>query len=87
MNMADIGMIQSSRGLGFPQKPLFRSSILLQFLGQELQRNFTVQRGVVSQENLAHAPLADLFDDFVMGNGLSDYDVLSLAVGVFFFKY
>ena len=48
-----------------PQKALFGSVIFLQEVRQELQSNFAVQEGIVGEKDLAHAALADLFDDFV----------------------
>ncbi len=40
------------------------------------------QSGVLSQEDFPHTTLANLLDYFVMENGRSDHDALSIAVGV-----
>ena len=72
MDMADIGVIESSRQFCFPQEALPSGWIFLHFLGHELEGDFSVQGAVVlGQIDLAHATFTELFQNLVMGNGLA----------------
>ncbi len=41
-------------------------------LGKDLEGDFSVQAGVFSEIDFAHASLAQLFDDLVVGEGGSN---------------
>ena len=58
-------MIQRGQGLGFAREPRQAVGIVRERLGQDLDRDVTVQLGVARTEHLAHAAFADLGRDFV----------------------
>ena len=73
VNMADIGVIESSRQFCFPQETLPSGWIFLHFLGHELEGDLSAQgAAVLGQINLAHPALTELFEDLVMGDSLAD---------------
>ncbi len=47
---------------------------ILGLFRQHLKGNLTAQIGVLSPVHFTHTALADLFDDFVMRDGLADHE-------------
>jgi len=67
---------------GFPLKTSQPLRILRELLWQHLDGDFTAQVGVFSTVHLAHATLADLFDDFVVGECFAEHENPLDAVGL-----
>ena len=59
VDLADVGMIQRRRQLGFSQESFACDRVLFESLRQELDGHFAVQGRVLGEENLTHAPLAE----------------------------
>ena len=70
---ADVGMVQRGRGLGLALKAAERRGILGHFIGQKLERYKAVQPRVFRFVNHAHPAAAQLLDNAVVRNGLSDH--------------
>src|SRR5258705_11266389 len=66
VDMRDVWMIESSGRLCFTNKPLHSITIRREVGRQNLQRDFTIELGVLPQVHLAHPACADLGDDAVM---------------------
>ena len=66
VDLADEGVIQGCGGLGLPQKALFHPRIALELVGEEFQGDFTFEDAIAGQVDLAHAPLPEELDEFVM---------------------
>ena len=72
MDVADIGVIQSSRQFCLPQKALPRNRVFLHFLGRELQSDFAIEgTGVLSKIDLTHPALTEFLQDAIVGDGLA----------------
>src|SRR5882724_11593250 len=72
VNGADVGVIQRGGGSRLTPKTLQGLRVLCQGLRQELQGHEPAQLHVLRFINHAHAAAAELLDDVVMRNGLSD---------------
>ena len=71
INCADIGMVQGGGGLGFALEAAQSLRIAGNF-GQKLQRNETVQPSVLGLVHNTHPAAAELLDDAVVRDGLTD---------------
>ena len=66
INLADIRMIESRRGLGFPTQASQGGSVVLQPAGQKLQRDRPMKLRVLRLPDHTHPAFADLFDQAVV---------------------
>jgi hypothetical protein len=41
--------------------------------------NFSIQSGILGQENLTHASLTEFFQNFIMGYGLTDHIFIGIT--------
>ena len=73
VNGADVGMIQSRSCPGLVNEPRLGLGIAGQAGGQEFQGDKTLQPHILSLIDDAHAALADLLENFIMGNDLTDH--------------
>ncbi len=67
---ADVGMIEGGGGLGFALEAGESLRVFGDVVGEELERDETVQADVFSFVNDTHAAAAEFFDDAVVGDGL-----------------
>ena len=65
VNLANVGMVERRRRPRLAVEPLARGRVLLERLGQELDRHFATQLYVVGEKHLAHAALAEAREDAV----------------------
>src|SRR6202035_5918822 len=72
VNGADVGMIQSGRGLGFAAKALERLTVLGEIFGEKLEGDEAVEARVFRFVNHTHAAATEFLDDPVMRDGLID---------------
>ena len=70
---ADVGVVECGGGLGLPPEPLEGDPIAEELLGQELQRNGSVEAGVLGLVDDTHASAAKLLEDPVVGDRLPDH--------------
>ena len=70
---ADVGMVQRGSGLGLALKAAERRGILGHFIGQKLERDKAMQPRVFRFVNHTHPAAAQLLDNAVVRNGLSDH--------------
>src|SRR5579863_2974092 len=78
MDRADIGMVESG---GCPRLPLEAGQslgVFGQVIGQELQGNKTMERGVLGLVDHTHSAAAQLFHDAVMGHGPADQQIAAV---------
>ena len=74
-----IGVIGDPRAVGrdrwiaLCKLRLDRKVSLGEMLGQDLESDFSVQTGVFSEIDFAHAALAQLGEDLVVGEGIADH--------------
>src|SRR6185437_12889387 len=73
VNGADVGVIQSRRGLRLALKSGQGLWVAEHLIGQELEGNKTVQAGVLRLVDHTHTPAANLLDDLVMGDFLANH--------------
>src|SRR5580704_5492644 len=66
-------MIQSRSGPGFAAKPLQRLRVVGDIVGQKLQGDEAAEHDVLSLVHHTHAPAAQLFQDAIVRNGLTDH--------------
>src|SRR2546425_4177047 len=74
VNRADIRMIERRGRLTFPLEAFERLMIFSERLGQELERDKTVQLGVLGLVDHTHAAAAKLFQNAVVRKSLSDHE-------------
>ena len=79
---ADIGMTESRGGLCFALETGQRLLVFGQVFGQEFHGNKAMQRSVLSLVHHTHPPTAQLLDDAVVRNGLTDHGVQQLWAGM-----
>ncbi len=72
VNRADIRVIERRGGEGFPLEAFASRGIILQLLGQELQRDMTAQLQVLGLVDDAHAAATQHPEYLVVRDGLSD---------------
>ena len=75
-------MIQRRQQLGLALEARQPLGIAGENVRQELEGDLAIQGGVVSQENLAHPSLPQVFDDSVVRNGLADLGHLPSGASV-----
>ncbi len=80
VNGANVGMIQRGSCLSLSFKTRERLWRFRYIIGQEFQRNETMQAGVFGLVNNAHASDAEFFEDAVVGERLADVRVRGLHV-------
>ena len=73
VDRTDVGVVEGGAGLGLAPEPLQGDLVAEELLRQELQRDESVEAGVLGPVDDAHAPGAQLFDDAVVGDGLADH--------------
>ena len=73
VNGADVGMVQRGSRLRLALKAAERLGILGHFIGQKFERDKTMQPRVFGFVNHTHAAAAQLLDNAVVRNGLSDH--------------
>src|ERR1700730_13485587 len=71
VNRADVGMVESRRGLRFTLKTGKSLGVFGYFIGQEFQSHKPVQPGVFSLVHHTHPATAELLDDAVVRDGLT----------------
>jgi hypothetical protein len=74
-------MVQGRGGLRFALKAGQRLRVSGDFIGQELEGNKSVQPGVLGLLDHTHPAAAELFDDAVVRDGLTDQRRSSLCAG------
>lgn len=73
MDRANVGMTERGGCFRFPFKSLAALLVLKQVSGQEFQRDGALELGVFGLVNNTHAAFAELADDAVMRDGLTDH--------------
>ena len=66
-------MVETPDGSGFPFKAFSEVGSLREEFGQDLEGDFSVQAGVFSQIDLAHAALTDFLQNFVVADVLAEH--------------
>ncbi|HUI77606.1 MAG TPA: hypothetical protein VLY24_06805 [Bryobacteraceae bacterium] len=79
VNGADVGVVQGGSGLSFALKPGQRIAIAGDLFGQELQGHEAAQAGVFGFVDNAHSAAAQLFNDAVVRNCLTDHEERKLV--------
>ncbi|GAC1678632.1 MAG: hypothetical protein PVS2B2_15860 [Candidatus Acidiferrum sp.] len=69
---ANVGVVQSGSGLGFPLEASQSLSVPGEIIGKEFQRNESVETGVFGLIDDAHAAAAKLLNDAVVRYGLAE---------------
>ncbi len=69
----DVGMVQRRRGTRLALKAVNRLSVVRELDREEFQRHLTRQPGIVRLVDDAHAALAELRDNKVMGDCLANH--------------
>jgi len=59
--------------LGFVKASLARCLVVGELRGKEFQRNGSFESGVLGLRDDAHAALAEVLEDLVVGNNLADH--------------
>ena len=70
---ADVGMVQRRRSLRLAPEALQSLRVLGHVFGQELERDETVEPGVLGLVHDAHSAAAQLANDAVVGNSCVDH--------------
>jgi len=83
---ADVGVIQSGCGLGFALEAGQGLRIFRNLVRQELQGNKAVQLYVFGFVDDAHTTTAQLLNDAVMRDGLSDHQGIPVPSGRFILR-
>ena len=65
VNLADVWVVERGGRPRLAVQPLARRRVLLERLGQKLDRHLATQLRVVSEKHLAHAPFAEAGEDAV----------------------
>src|SRR5208282_3732609 len=73
INRTDVGVAKSGRGPRLPLEPREGMQIPGYIVGQELERDETVEASILSFVNDPHAAAAELLDDTVMRDGLANH--------------
>jgi len=73
VDRADVGMLQRRGGAGFALQPLERLGVPAHLLRQELQRHAAAELQIFRLVDDAHAAAAQLREDPVVGNRLTDH--------------
>src|ERR1700730_40471 len=81
VNRADVGMVESRRGLRFTLKTGKSLGVFGDFIWQELQCHETMQSGVLSLIDHTHPAAPELLHDAVVRNGLADHVGEGLSPG------
>src|SRR5262249_23672711 len=72
VNRANVRMVQSGSGTSFTAEAFERLWVFGEVLGQELQGDEPAQLSVLSLVNHTHPAAAELFEDAVVGDGLTE---------------
>jgi len=73
VDRADVGVIQCGSSLGLSLKAREGLGIVANFIGQKFKRYETVQACVLSFVHHPHTTAAQLLNDFIMRDGLTDH--------------
>ena len=73
VNHSDVRMLERRCGTGFVEKPLAAGWIVNEFGGSTLSATSRPSGCLHRAKDDAHAAAADLFDDFVVGESLTDH--------------
>ena len=73
VNRADIGVIECRGSLRFTLEPFQGLSVLGEFFRQEFQGDGALELGVLGLIDHTHAPAAQLLQDAVVGEGLTNH--------------
>jgi hypothetical protein len=73
VDRADVGMVEGRGGPGLPPEPLQRGVASEEPVGKELERDRAAEAGVLGLVDDAHPSAAELLDDPVMGDRLTDH--------------
>ena len=71
VNLADKGVVERGGRPGLTVQPLARDRVLLEPLGQELDRHLATQLRVVGENTSPHAAPAEALEDAVAGRGVA----------------
>ena len=74
MDGANIGVVESRRGLRFAQEACLGFGVFNGFGAEKLQRNGAVEFRIEGLVDDPHAALAEFFGDLVVRDGLADHD-------------
>ena len=66
-------MVQRGRRSRFPPQTRERGRVALERFGQELQRIFPLELGILGEEDFAHAAFSNGLDHAVVGEGSADH--------------
>ena len=66
VNRNDVWMIQSGSGLCFANKPAHAVGICGNLSGQNLEGDFSIKLGVLSEKHLTHPAFADGREDLIL---------------------
>jgi len=69
---ADVGVIEGGGGFGFAAETFEGLAVAGGFFGEEFEGDEAVQASVFGLEDDAHAAATELFEDTVVGDGLTD---------------
>src|SRR5229473_3561613 len=75
MDGADIGMIQCRGCLRLPLEPSERLGVACDVFGEELQRDETMEAGILGFIDDSHTAAAELFNYAIMQDGLANHAV------------
>src|SRR5208337_1105977 len=73
VDSADVGMVERRGGAGLPLKTLQRLTIPGKFFRQEFERYEAAELGVLGLIDHTHPSAAQLLNDAVVGNGLTNH--------------
>ena len=73
MDGTDVGVVDPGRSFGFAQKALAVFLVAGEFLREEFQGDGALEAGVLGFVDHAHAALAELREDLVVGDGGADH--------------
>jgi len=73
VNRADVGVVEGGGGLRLSSEALYSGRVAEDPIREKLQRDGSVQPGVLGLVDHTHPPAAELLDDPVVGDGLADH--------------
>ena len=73
VNLANVGMVERGQDFRFSLKAAHALGIGGELLGQDFQRDISVQLGIGGAVDLAHAAFTDFLQDFVMADACPEH--------------
>ena len=73
INADDVGVVQSGNGSGFLLEALAARGVASEIIGQDFDRDFTIEARVAGLVDLAHPARADGLEDFVRAKSCAWY--------------